>query len=317
MFYDIYPYKSYEDFLKHKEAPYQGTVNVFPLGSRRYSARHWRLRDDGRIDIYYATRTTTDRVEKGEGEPRHDAWIKRRRLASVYPDNTVEFLQSSMGDNALLSRTFGVHICNDEKRGGAILKAGNNTYPLFKGQKFRMGTFECITPYEVFQRRVNKKLAAEAMKQYDEFLRIFPVLIAPLDGWGLRQVSHDIIEELKRLKNAEDTGWNGSAVLPWRKLESYFFEAVEKKHYVDAAVYFALTHDVIAARWTLFNGAEPGAGWVERFKDALPYHVRDRLTKEVYYAHDAFNLKPVEHGYLPSSTWRMVILAGGKPVERL
>ena len=52
-FYDV-SRMEYKDYKKVAETykPYRGT-NAYPVGSRRYSARHFVMRDDGVVEVYY------------------------------------------------------------------------------------------------------------------------------------------------------------------------------------------------------------------------------------------------------------------------
>ena len=296
-FYDVRKYGAYENFMlqRRTQSPYQGTNNVYPLGARRYSARHWRYREDtGQVDIFYVNRQARDKFEKGEHEARSTTWLEKRHLATVYPDNTAEIISTQgFGDNTLLSVVFGAHICQSAKHGGTILRnRKGELHPLFKGQRFKMDTFECVTPYEVFQRRVNRKLATQAMKEYDEFINLSGILIDPMDGKGLWETA----QYLMSLKQTVDTGGRYAVVhnaFPYRKLDETFFELIGKKHYVDAAMYFAMSHDVVNARWIL--GQEEFSSRIHdervaRFKDAIKRRMRGQITKDVYYKHNVFNM---------------------------
>ena len=149
-FYDVRTCSSHEDFLKG-HTPYKGSLKSYPLGDRRYSARHFRVRYDGRVDIYYLHRATQDRFERGEIPESDRKWLERRLIASVFPDNTVEFLNLGMGEAMMMSKLFGVWIHHSKRQGGYVLQTNGKTHPIFKGQRFKIGSFECVTPYEVQQ----------------------------------------------------------------------------------------------------------------------------------------------------------------------
>lgn len=327
-FYDIRKRSAYADFMlqRRTDAPYQGTNNVYPLGARRYSARHWRYReDDGRVEIFYVNRNTRDEFEKGRMNDHQTQWLERRLLATVYPDDTVEIHSTQgIGDNSLLSELFGVRISQEARRGGEVLRnRKREVHPLFKGQRFKMDSFECVTPYEVFQRRVNRKLAAEALKPYNEFMRIAKILVDPMDAKGIWETAQDILEAERKSKQtlkSEDIYLSVHHALPWRKLDESFFDRVEQGHHVDAFVYYGLVYDSAGCRWTLGMQEMPtriDAQWVERFKDTTVARIGQHMAKEVYYKHDAFNLKKCEMGELPSSHWNLLITVNGNPVERL
>ena len=321
MFWDIHRRSSYEQFIEQArmEKPYRDSNKAYPLGDRKYSSRHWRMREDGSIDIYYINRGAQDQFENGkEARTNYQQWHTRRKLATVHPDNTVEFHSSvGQGDNGLLGRLFGCYIHHSSRHGGTLLESGRQKHPLFKGQKFKLGSMECVTPYQIFQRRVNRKSGAEAMEKYQEFLQVGKAMTMAMDYRGLVETAQDLMKEIN--KDSPD-GQHQHYNLNYKRLQPLFFEAIEKKHYVDAAVMFSLNFDVNGARWRL-TAADPHMyneeTWMENYRARLFPRIHTNLSKEVYYHHNTFNMKQLEMGEMPSSTWNSLVLVDGKPVERL
>ena len=91
MHYDIKPKKSYADFVKvtNEQKPYKNSKS-WPLGFREYSQKHFVLRDDGTIDIFYGNRAARERGEECEKLDLSN-WMRKRHLATVHPNNTVSF----------------------------------------------------------------------------------------------------------------------------------------------------------------------------------------------------------------------------------
>ena len=94
---DIQPYKSYDDFMKvtRMEAPYRGTTNAYPLGNRKYSQRHFRVMDNGVINIFYANRMNVDAWMEGKQDTLKKEYQRtqdygERILATVFPDNSIQ-----------------------------------------------------------------------------------------------------------------------------------------------------------------------------------------------------------------------------------
>jgi hypothetical protein len=320
-FYDVRGFSSHADFV-NGHLPYKGELKSYPLGDRRYSARHFRVRDDGRVDIYYLHRGMQDRFEKGELPESDTNWIKRRLIASVFPDNTVEFFNLGMGEAMLMSRVFDAWICHSKRRGGYVLsnKKGE-AHPIFKGQRFKLGSLESVTPYEIQQRRVNRKLAVEAMKPYKEFIDVAPVMLGAMDVRGMWEVGVDLVKDACKRHNIDPTEtYRVYHALPYRKVDDAFFDMIEKKHYVDAAIYFCLAHDVNGTRWALSRSEGPPT-WTDNrvlhLKEVLRCRLNTHLAKDTYYKHNAFNLKSYEMGALPTSTWDLIITTDGAPVERV
>ena len=260
---------------------------------------------------------------KGEIPESDTNWIKRRLIASVFPDNTVEFLNLGMGEAMMVSKLFGVWIHHSKRQGGYVLQTNGKTHPIFKGQRFKIGSLECVTPYEVQQRRVNRKLAVEAMKPYQDFINTAPVLLQPMDARGMWEVGVDLIKDTAKRHNIDITQLETYRLyhaLPYRELDEAFFDMVEKKHYVDAAMYFCLAHDVRGSRWA-FSRLDHPPEWssdrVDNLKEALQAKLQTHLAKDAYYKHNAFNITTHGMGALPSSTWKLLITSNGAPVERV
>lgn len=301
-FYDVHARKSYEDFLKTTDAPFQGTTNAYPLGSRRYSSRHWRLRPDGSIDILYINRKAEDAYEKKDPQQmNYESWHTRRRLATVYPDDTFTIHRGSQGDNELLSRVFGFYMHHDVRRGGTVVEKGNNIFPLFEGNRFKMGSIEPLVPYKVFHRKVNRKAANEAMKEYTELLNVAPSMLAAMDLHGLREVANDIHAEL-------------SAACPSISL---FFEKVRKQHYVDATVLYGMMHFIHSSTHVLLNETSHDESWTQNFVRRTVAKMRIGIRKDVCYQHNTFKLTELEHGHLPQSRWEPIVLVNDQPAKRL
>ena len=316
MFYDVRRYKSYSDFVYQKahDAPYRGST-AYSLGARRYSARHWRMNDDGSVGIYYCNRDIADQILSGE-KVQHEEWYKKRKLATVYPDDTVEFhYTSGQGDHGLLARVFGVHMYQSSKRGGVVLQWGDKKHPVFKGQRFRMDNFDSVTPYQIFHRTVNRKLANEAMKEYQEFLQVGKAMTDAMDEKGIAEVGHFLTETIK----GDHT--HKSYNFLYRKVNPEFFEMIKNKHYVDAAVLFGINYNIQNARWRLTNGnniySSADTTWIDRFKFQLFSRINTQLRKEVCIGHEAFNMTEADMGRLPTSHWPIKITSNGVEVERL
>lgn len=321
MFWDVCRRTSYDQFIEQtqREKPYRDSNKAYPLGDRKYSSRHFRVRDNGSIDIYYITRESQDAYERGEEvRTNYETWHKRRKLATVHPDNTVEFHHTSgQGDHGLLSRLFGCWMYQSSKHGGVVLQTGDRKkHPVFKGQKFKLGSLECVTPYEIYQRRVNRKSAAEAMQKYKEFLQVGKAMTLAMDHRGLQETGSDL---MKLINRDSPEGQHPHYRLSYNSLEPLFFDLIEKKHYVDAAVLFSINFNVNGARWRLTNETEytNSDHWMENYHMRLFPKIATSLHKEVCYHHNAFNMKQCEMGELSASKWRSLVLVDGKPVVRL
>jgi len=311
--------------------PYRGGVgNAYPMGWREYSRRHFRANKDGSFSIYYKNRESVDVVESGNFKEGWDKesltkWVDHCHLATVYPDNTFEIRQHlGQGDSTYMSEAFGYWFQSCGARGGTIAwnKAGH-MHPIFKGMRLHLDHAkkvmgETVTPYTTFQRRVNRKLANEALGKYDHFLKVAPVMIGAMHQDGLLETMRDLVQE--GIFNKKEP--NDSSMVHFDKL-------VQSHRLVDAACLFMLANNVHHVAYSAFHETKPclGGYWgsndsPEReaafFKMRLEQAFKDIFKPSIIKAHDAFNLKELKAGtVLPKSKWGYIIKSDGEPVIRL
>ena len=311
--------------------PYRGGLsNAYPMGWREYSRRHFRANKDGSFSIYYKNRETVDVVESGNFKEGWDKesmtkWVDRQHLATVYPDNTFEIRKHlGQGDSTYMSEAFGYWFQSCGARGGTIAwnKAGH-MHPIFKGMRLHLDPAkkvlgETVTPYITFQRRVNRKLANEALGKYDHFLKVAPVMIGAMHQDGLLETMQDLSNE--GIFNKKEP--NESSMVHFDKL-------VQSHRLVDAACLFMLANNVHHVAYSAFHETKPSLGgyWgssdsPEReaafFKTRLEGALNDMFKPSIIKAHDAFNLKELKAGtVLPKSKWGYIIKSDGEPVIRL
>ena len=303
MHYDIQGRKSYADFIKTTEGvkPYKNSRS-WPLGLRKYSQKHFVLREDGTIDIFFVNRKTRELVEK-KVDDSHSDWVRKRNLATVHPNNTVSFNKKLWtSDGAFLSRVFPhVHIRRNERMGGAVLTNSRlETYPMFKDCVFSLDDFKLLTPVNIFQHTVNRKKVNEGVKLLDEFHKVWPALLGAMR-----------VEDIVAI--TEELGKN-SETLPTKHKHMRFMELVEKKHYVDAALLYAANNSSVSYRmWRIFRNAETTSEIVEVIKESMDINMRRVITL----GHDAFDKHKVPVGTLPESRWELSVFHYCNLVERL
>lgn len=330
MFYDV-PRINYRwlQLTVENTKPYRGSTNAYPLGDRKYSNRHFRARDDGTFDICYTDRQSMDEHEKGavvypnsytpEQIENHIKWRDARRLATVHPDNTIEIHHlSGQGDNGLLSELTPYVFQQVGAMGGVVAHYHQYTkmHPVFKGIRLSLDNdCVCATPYTTVQRKLNRKKATEAMKPYDDFFAVYPVMMRVMDERALLEVHDDVVA---------DAG--GSSYLMGFK---HVVKHLENKHYVDAAMAFALYRNVNGIRWCADKGRlnrNISSGWLrqgetqeEKFMRTLTQEIGKHFRKEILSDRkDVFNESEIAMGTkLPKTTWGLVVSQDGKAVVRL
>jgi hypothetical protein len=159
-FYDLVrtDFKKLQE-IATKTKPYRGTTDKFPLGNRKYKARHF-VWFGTHADIWY-----------GEG-PRCD-------LCRVHSDESVEFLQDNYynGANMMLTAMFWPHLSfsSCSSKGGDIAKAPHTKgkeHLLFKGLRIflKTGDVHPTTPYELSIASLDREKTKAIRKQYEEAL---------------------------------------------------------------------------------------------------------------------------------------------------
>jgi hypothetical protein len=291
-FYDVnrMEYKDYEKRVKDYK-PYRGT-NAYPVGSRRYSARHFVMRDDGVVEVYYSGLPYKKQKEK-EGNP-------ITPLLYIHPDNTVEFNRSS--DVGFLSKLTGYWVRHDVKYGGTVVSNLKVIHPVFKGARFSLETYKCLTPYEWHHPRVNRKKAKETMSKYDEFLKLHKVFLDPMSKEGINGIFEDFHNEIGE-------HWEHQHRWDIDKFDAM----VESKRHVDAAVYLNV---VDRGFWWIKYAVDRD---IDHFKEQVCKFAQDGLKKVVYKygSQQVFDYREIPAGgHITSSKWRIRVTSNGQGVER-
>lgn len=293
-FYDVSKME-YKDYKKVAETykPYRGTTNTFPVGSRRYSARHFDMRNDGVVEVYYVG--LTYKKDKNEaGNPVSP-------LLYIHPDNTVEFNRSS--DVGFLTKLTGYWVRHDMQYGGTIISNSRSINPVFKGARYSLSEDKCLTPYEWHHPRVNRKKAKETMKKYDEFLKLHKMFLDPMSTEGINGMFEDFHKEIGE-------SWEHQHA--WKI--DIFDEMIQSKRYADAAVYL--------------NVVDRGFWWIkysidrdiDNFKHQVSNFTENKLKDVIYKkgGEQIFDYKEIPAGgHITSSKWKVLVTSNGQPVVRL
>lgn len=304
-FYDInrISYESLANKVKNSK-PYRNSGNAYPLGYREYSARHFRALDDGSFSIWYMHREMSDKL--GKGELKEGWYADKKPLGIVRPDNSFEFTEVNglhQGENTLLSELLGVYIHQVKSKGGAVMTvtSGKEEYPIFAGLRFDIGTKKPLTQFTVVQPTLNRKRSNEYMKQYKEFLDVYPMFIKAMDEKAAMDVIRDLYEQYDKFHGAKFN-------------QTTLKEVVDRKHYVDAALMMYL----LKAHWVRSNfnyhWREGGAvseprmprDWQDSVQGTVSRHFRKTILAEIK---EAFDWVDLPMGKLPAATWEHKIVS--------
>jgi len=193
---------SYNKLIEHtkKVKPYKDSNGAYNLGYRKYTNRHFRVREDGVIDIFFCDMTNAKRKIK-ESEDlygRHG-----RHLASIHPDNSIEITKSDgQGDIQFLSAIIP-YVTHSQAHHGLLIRSSNRwktggsaqSHPVFKGGRFHLESHETMTPYVLQPRAVDRKLRKEVIARFDTFKKVGMTLLEPMTPQGIFEIYKELWNE--------------------------------------------------------------------------------------------------------------------------
>ena len=303
MFYDIRKV-NYAKLL-HKtqtEKPYAGSSNAWPIGSRDYSARHFRMREDKSFDCFYTNRTGLDEIEKGNKKIHQ--WGDNK-FCTIHPDNTMSFENntSHQSHNLILRSMLSDMVYHEKARGGTIIRDAKAhreqplyMHPMFKGLKIDLESHMSVESYVVNVRKLDKKMSKEYLAPYQDFKKIAIVLVDPMSDEGIHEVLADLRKEFNK------------------NLNEYinFKNLIDDRRYVDAGVWLGYRLNLNYLGWS-------SSALGDRFKQLLREAISTKTDKYLLSSTDIpFILEPLEGGkYFPTSKWGYCIVQNNQVKQRL
>jgi len=319
-FYDIQyiNFKNLEYISRSK--PFRGSDNAWPLGDRRYSARHFRKEEDGSFSIWYLNREVSDGLSKdtlAEERKQYASRYESQKLGIVRSDNSFEFINSSgQGENMMLREALRGGLGYNVNKGGLVFHRGQHIHPVFRGLRIDCDSGESRTDYKLFQSVVKRKEAHQYMKQFNEFKTIAPVMLNSMDAAGIIQVYDDMYE----IHRDSFKDLNGK----------YVMQLIHEGKYVDALCLFSMIENHL---WEIRHGVkfrhearEEGLA-VPNHLNNIPSRFKERTMRvlqtkfrdtAVSTQQDLFELRELQAGReLPESKWDLLITVNGMPMKRL
>jgi hypothetical protein len=319
-FYDIQyiNYKNLEEISRSK--PFRGSDNAWPLGERRYSARHFRREEDGSFSIWYLNREVSDDLAKdalAEERKKYVSGYEAHKLGLVRSDNSFEFLNASgQGENMLLCEGLRGGLGYNVNKGGLVFERGQHIHPVFRGLRIDCDSGESRTDYKLFQAVVNRKKANQYMKQFDEFKTVAPVMLNSMDDAGILQVYDDMYDIHRDSFKDLD--------------KKYVMQLVHEGKYVDALCLFSMIENHM---WEIRHGtrfrheARVNREYVPNHLNNIPSRFKERTMRvlqnkfrdiAVSTQKDLFELKELQAGKeLPESKWDLLVTVNGVSMKRL
>jgi hypothetical protein len=193
---------SYNGLIEHtkKVKPYKDSNGAYNLGYRKYSDRHFRVREDGVIEIFFSYMSSVKaKIRDGE-----DLYARGgRHLANIHPDNSIEIVKSDgQGDIQFLSALIP-YVTHSLPHHGLLIRSSNRwkeggsqqSHPVFRGGRFHLESHETMTPYVLQPRAVNRKLRKEVIARFDTFKKVGMTLLEPMTAHGVFEIYKDLWNE--------------------------------------------------------------------------------------------------------------------------
>jgi len=193
---------SYNGLIEHtkKVKPYKDSNGAYNLGYRKYSDRHFRVREDGVIEIFFSYMSSVKaKIRDGE-----DLYARGgRHLANIHPDNSIEIVKSDgQGDIQFLSALIP-YVTHSLPHHGLLIRSFNRwksdgvtkSHPVFKGGRFHLESHETMTPYVLQPRAVNRKMRKEVIARFDTFKKVGMTLLEPMTAHGIFEIYKDLWNE--------------------------------------------------------------------------------------------------------------------------
>jgi hypothetical protein len=187
--------------ISNSVSPYRGSVNRFPIASRRHNTKYFLVREeDGQrvFDIVHGqrwkhitlTKAEHDNLAKqgstklrsyqhGDGTWEYYTYeVSPNILGVVRPDNTFEFTGTSygQGDRGILSTYGHGELCTNSRMGGMIWTGrlhGNGTrgaFPIYQGMRVHCESMQPTKPITVVGRKVDRKVGKDLLASYARLL---------------------------------------------------------------------------------------------------------------------------------------------------
>jgi hypothetical protein len=193
---------SYNGLIEHtkKVKPYKDSNGAYNLGYRKYSDRHFRVREDGVIEIFFSYMASVKaKIRDGE-----DLYARGgRHLANIHPDNSIEIVKSDgQGDIQFLSALIP-YVTHSQAHHGLLIRSFNRwksdgvtkSHPVFRGGRFHLESHETMTPYVLQPRAVNRKMRKEVIARFDTFKKVGMTLLEPMTAYGVFEIYKDLWNE--------------------------------------------------------------------------------------------------------------------------
>ena len=327
--------------ISNSVSPYRGSVNRFPIGSRRHNTKYFLVREeDGHrvFDIVHGqrwrhvtlTKAEHDNLAKqgstklrsyqhGDGTWEYYTYeVSPNILGVVRPDNTFEFTSGSygQGDRGILS-TYGHGELSTNSRMGGMVWTGRlhgngerGAYPIYYGMRVNCESMQPTKPITVIGRKVDRKVGKDLLAGYASFYSTTEVMTKAMDYEVFVRTMGDVMNDHMGGDIAQDhTVYSAKA------------EALIHTAPLDAAMLYMMGWDIGGMRWNLRRFLDTNFSRYSAHEDTphtMFLNLKRRLNKEIYKAHEQV-FKKVEYvngEMYPPSEWGYTVMVDGQEVKQ-
>lgn len=332
------------DSIANSVSPYRGSLNRFPIGSRRQNTKYFLVGEENGervFNIVYGqhwksvplTKEKYDELAK-QGSPRlnkyEDAdgnWtyfnyeVSPNILGVVRPDNTFEFVGGSygQGERGILSGYSHGYFSTDSRRGGMVWTGrlnGNGErgmVPIYHGLRMNCETMRPTKPITVIGRKVDRKVGKELLAKYADFYVTTEVMTKAMDYETFVRTMAEVVTD-HMPEEGDHHAWH------WQSCKNKA-DALLATAPLDSAMLYILGWDIGSMRWNLRRFMDTQYGRHSAYEDephTMFLNLKRKLNKEIYKANDSV-FKKVEYTngeIYPPSEWGYTVMVDGVEVKQ-
>ena len=331
--------------LANSVSPYRGSVNRFPIGSRRHNTKYFLVRDeDGQrvFDIVHGQHwkhvtltkqehddlakqgsTKLRKYQDGDGTWEYYTYETRPNILGVVrPDNTFEFTSDryGQGDRGVLSVYGNGCLSTDSRRGGMVWMGAQGgklrndktrgAIPIYKGLRVNCETMQPTKPITVIGKKVDRKVGKDLLAKYADFYAVTEVMTKAMDYEVFVKTMNEVMNDHLDGDIARDhTEYSAKA------------EAIIHTAPLDAAMLYIMGWDIGGMRWNLRRFIDSNITRYSSSEDTphtMFLNLKRKLNKEIYKQNDEV-FKKVEYTnseMFPPSEWGYTVMVDGVEVKQ-
>jgi hypothetical protein len=328
--------------ISNSVSPYRGSVNRFPIASRRHNTKYFLVREeDGQrvFDIVHGQRWKHITLTKAEhdnlakqGSPKlrsyqhgDGTWeyytyeVSPNILGVVRPDNTFEFTSTSygQGDRGILSTYGHGELSTNSRMGGMIWTGrlhGNGTrgaYPIYQGMRVNCESMQPTKPITVIGRKVDRKVGKDLLAGYTDFYMTTEVMTKAMDYEVFVRTMNDVVNEHVP---------SGDFYLDYKEYTSVADKLIDTAP-LDSAMLYIFAWDIGNMRWNLRRFVDSQMSRYSAHEDTphtMFLNLKRKLNKEIYKTHEQVfkKVEYVDGEMYPPSEWGYTVMVDGVEVKQ-